>query len=123
MKRSRARFNIVLRPESAGGFTVTVPTLPGCVTYGRTLSEAKTMAKDAISAYIDSLKKRGEPVPADDGTLLVSVSIECNNASSSRRARNKPKFGTMKGRIIIHDPDWWKPMTDKEVEDFIEGRS
>ena len=28
----------------------------------------------------------------------------------------------MKGRIKINDPDWWKPMTDKEVDDFIEGR-
>jgi prevent-host-death family protein len=34
----------------------------------------------------------------------------------------KPKFGTLAGRIIIHDPDWWKPMTDEEAEAFIEGR-
>ena len=33
-----------------------------------------------------------------------------------------PKFGTLAGRIIIHDPDWWKPMTDEEAEAFIEGR-
>ena len=49
-------FNVILRPEPEGGFTVTVPTLPGCITYGRDLDEAKTMAKDAISAYIISLK-------------------------------------------------------------------
>ena len=36
--------------------------------------------------------------------------------------RKKPKFGTMRGKIKINDPDWWKPMTDDEVEDFIEGR-
>jgi antitoxin (DNA-binding transcriptional repressor) of toxin-antitoxin stability system len=35
----------------------------------------------------------------------------------------KPKFGTSKGKVIIHDPDWWKPMTDEEVEAFIEGRN
>jgi len=28
----------------------------------------------------------------------------------------------MRGKIKIHDQDWWKPMTDKEVDDFIEGR-
>jgi antitoxin HicB len=55
---------VVLRPEPEGGFTVIVPVLPGCVTYGRTLSEAKSMAKDAISGYIESLKKHNEPVPA-----------------------------------------------------------
>jgi hypothetical protein len=35
----------------------------------------------------------------------------------------KPKFGTLKGRVVIHDPDWWKPMTEDEVEKFVEGRS
>jgi antitoxin HicB len=64
MKKSRGHFNIVLRPEPEGGFTVIVPALPGCVTYGRTLAEAKKMAKDAISGYIASLTKHNEPIPA-----------------------------------------------------------
>jgi len=64
MKKSRGHFNVVLRPEPEGGFTAIVPVLPGCVTYGRNLSEAKAMAKDAISAYIESLKNHGEPVPS-----------------------------------------------------------
>ncbi len=34
----------------------------------------------------------------------------------------KPRFGTLRGRIIEVDPDWWKPMTDEEAEAFIEGR-
>jgi prevent-host-death family protein len=34
----------------------------------------------------------------------------------------KRKFGTMKGKMKVIDPDWWKPMTDEEVDDFIEGR-
>ena len=34
----------------------------------------------------------------------------------------KPKFGTMKGKIIIHDPNWWKPMTDEEVDAFLDGK-
>jgi hypothetical protein len=28
----------------------------------------------------------------------------------------------MRGKIQIIDPDWWKPMTDDEADDFIEGR-
>jgi len=63
MKKSRGHFNIVLRPEPEGGFTVIVPALPGCVTYGRTLAEAKKMARDAISGYVASLQKHHEPVP------------------------------------------------------------
>jgi hypothetical protein len=34
----------------------------------------------------------------------------------------KPKLGTLKGKIKIHDPDWWKPMTEEEVDAFLEGR-
>jgi antitoxin (DNA-binding transcriptional repressor) of toxin-antitoxin stability system len=36
--------------------------------------------------------------------------------------RKKPKFGTLRNRIKINDPDWWKPMTDEEVDTFLEGR-
>ncbi len=39
-------YTIILQPEPEGGFTVTVPSLPGCVTYGQTIEEAKTMAED-----------------------------------------------------------------------------
>jgi hypothetical protein len=31
-------------------------------------------------------------------------------------------LGTLKGKIQVLDPDWWKPMTDKEAEDFLAGR-
>ncbi len=60
MKKARYHFNIVLRPEPEGGFTALVPALPGCVTYGRTLTEAEEMARDAISGYIESLKKHND---------------------------------------------------------------
>lgn len=76
MKKNRRHFNIVLRPEPEGGFTALVPALPGCVTYGRTLPEAKEMAKDAIAGYIESLRKHGEPIPTDDETLLTSLDLE-----------------------------------------------
>ncbi len=34
----------------------------------------------------------------------------------------RPRLGTLKGRIRIVDPDWWKPMSDEEAEAFLEGR-
>jgi antitoxin HicB len=64
MPKTRYQYNIMLRPEPEGGFTAIVPALPGCVSYGRTLPEARMMAKDAISGYIKSLRKHREPVPA-----------------------------------------------------------
>jgi predicted RNase H-like HicB family nuclease len=67
MKKARYHFNVVLRPEPEGVFTALVPALPGCVTYGHTLAEARKMAKDAASGFIESLRKHGEAIPTDDG--------------------------------------------------------
>jgi antitoxin HicB len=76
MAKSRYHYNIMLRPEPEGGYTAIVPALPGCVTYGRTLTEARKMAKDAISGYIKSLRKHKERVPTDDETLVASLDLE-----------------------------------------------
>ncbi|MGC2323596.1 MAG: type II toxin-antitoxin system HicB family antitoxin [Terriglobales bacterium] len=76
MRKTHCRFNIILRPEPQGGFTAIVPALPGCVTYGRTLAEARKMVKDAISGYIESLRKHKEPIPTDEDTLVASLDLE-----------------------------------------------
>ncbi len=68
-------YRIILRPEPEGGYTVTVPALPGCITYGKTLEEAKKMALDAIKAYLESLKKHDEPIIDDSDILEGTLSI------------------------------------------------
>jgi antitoxin HicB len=45
------------------GYQVTVPLLPGVITYGRTLAEAREMARDAIRCHIEGLRKDGERIP------------------------------------------------------------
>jgi prevent-host-death family protein len=37
-------------------------------------------------------------------------------------AGKTPRLGTIKGRIKINDPDWWKPLSDEEEAAFLEGR-
>jgi len=69
-------YRIILRPEPEGRFTVIVPSLPGCVTYGETLEEAKYMAIDSIKAYLESLKKRNEPIIDDSDVLESTLSIQ-----------------------------------------------
>ena len=76
MRKAHHHFNVVLRPGPRGGFTALVPALPGCVTYGRTLAEARKMAKDAVSGYIASLRKHGEAIPTDDETLVTTLDLE-----------------------------------------------
>ena len=71
-------YNVIFRPEREGGFTVGVPSLPGCVTYGKSLKEAKKMVADAIEGYIASLKKHKEPIPTDEENFFTSVDIKKN---------------------------------------------
>lgn len=60
------QYTIILHPDvEEGGYTVTVPALPGCVTEGDTLEEAISMAKEAIQLYIESLIAENRPVPEE----------------------------------------------------------
>ena len=72
-------YNILIQPEPEGGYTVTCPSLPGLVTYGETLEEARTMAVEAIEAYLESLQLDDEPIPESDvvepGPLIESVRV------------------------------------------------
>lgn len=55
-------YTVILEPDpEAGGYTVLVPALPGCVTEGNTLKEALANAREAISLTLEDLAARGEP--------------------------------------------------------------
>ena len=69
-------YKIHLRRETDGGFTVSVPVLPGCITYGEDVDEAIAMAKEAIELYIEELQERGEVVPDDSNTLEYSLNLK-----------------------------------------------
>jgi antitoxin HicB len=68
-------YKILLREEPEGGFTVFVPSLEGCITYGRNLAEAKANAKEAIELYIESLRADNLPVPTDENLLEYNLQI------------------------------------------------
>ncbi len=69
-------YRILLRKEQEGGYTVVVPTLPGCITYGDTIDEAIKMAKEAIGLYIESLRIHGEEIPTEEDTLEYTLTIK-----------------------------------------------
>jgi predicted RNase H-like HicB family nuclease len=58
-----------------GGYTVTVPALPGLVTEGKDLEHARVMAKDAVRCYIEGLKKAKEPIPVERESAQVKISV------------------------------------------------
>ncbi len=78
MKQTKLQFNLIFRPEPEGGFTVIVPSLPGCITYGRNLNEAKQMAADAISGYLVSLKKHKETIFSDEENFFGLITLPVN---------------------------------------------
>lgn len=79
-KSKRLQFNIIFRPEPEGGFTAIVPSLPGCITYGRNLEEAKKMAVDAILGYIASVKKHRESVSSDEDSFISLIRLPENQS-------------------------------------------
>ncbi len=78
----RLTYRIVLREEPEGGYTVTVPSLPGCVTYGKDINEAYSMAEEAIVAYLESQIKHGEMISDDSRTFEGVLHLEYAETSS-----------------------------------------
>ena len=69
-------YKIHLHKEPEGGYTVSVPALPGCITYGSDVDDAISMAKEAIELYIEELQERGETIPDDSNTLEYSLTLK-----------------------------------------------
>ena len=68
-------YKILLHKEPEGQYTVTVPALPGCITFGENVDHAIKMAKEAIELYLVELKSRGEDIPDDSETLEYSLNL------------------------------------------------
>jgi predicted RNase H-like HicB family nuclease len=66
-------YTIVLEPAEEGGYNITVPALPGCVTQAETYEEALEMAKDAIELWIETLAEDGETIPEEPPSYKVAV--------------------------------------------------
>ena len=68
-------FQLVFEPDTKGGYTVTVPALPGCITYGETMEEARKMAREAIELYLEDLAENNEKIPEADASLLGIIEV------------------------------------------------
>lgn len=76
------------------------------------VAEAKNRLPELIRAVEEGEKvticRRGKPV--------VDV------VRTGMKDTGKREFGFLEGKVVEIDPDWWKPMTEEEFEDFLEGR-
>jgi prevent-host-death family protein len=74
----------------------------------------------------DAKNRLPELIKAVEGGERVTICRRGTPVADLVRTRasvgERPKLGTLKGKVIIHDPDWWRPMSDEEVDAFLEGR-
>ena len=65
---------VIIYPGEDGYFVVECPSLPGCVSQGKTREEAIDNIREAIQLYIEVLEEKGKPIPVEKyETLLVAV--------------------------------------------------
>ena len=57
------KFRVIIEKDEDGVFIAECPTLPGCMSQGKTRIEAIKNIKDAAKGYLESLKKHNEPIP------------------------------------------------------------
>ncbi len=69
------RFKIILEPEAEGGYSVYVPSLPGCTTQGETPEECLRNAREAINLFIQSLLDDNLSLPESD-VLLEEIEVK-----------------------------------------------
>ena len=73
-------------------------------------------AKNKLPKLLKAVEK-GEQVTICRRGIAIAEIVRLTDAP-----RKVPKLGTMRDKIIIHDPNWANAMTDEEVEGFIDGR-
>jgi predicted RNase H-like HicB family nuclease len=69
------KFKIIIEQDEDGFFIAECPNLPGCISQGKTLQEAKANIKEAIEGYLESLKKHNEPIPPSIYEDVVEVKL------------------------------------------------
>lgn len=67
------RFRVLIEQDEDGIYIAEAPSLPGCVSQGRTRAEALDAIQEAIAGYIESLQAHGKPIPPSITEEIVEV--------------------------------------------------
>lgn len=63
------------KDEEVGGYTVTIPALPGCISEGDTFEEALKNIEEAATLYIEVMEEKHEEVPQEGGIVVAPVLV------------------------------------------------
>jgi predicted RNase H-like HicB family nuclease len=69
------KYRITLQEDEDGIYVAKCPSLPGCISQGKTRAEALNNIKDAIEGYLQSLRKHNEPIPPSIDEELVEINV------------------------------------------------
>jgi antitoxin HicB len=75
VKKLKMKYRIFIEQDEDKMYVAEVPSLPGCISQGKTRNEAIENAKDAIKGYLESLKKHNEPVPPSISEEIVEIAV------------------------------------------------
>jgi predicted RNase H-like HicB family nuclease len=67
------KYRVIIEQDEDGVFVAQVPSLPGCISQGKTYNEALANIRDAVSGYLESLKKHNEPIPPPIVEAIIEV--------------------------------------------------
>jgi predicted RNase H-like HicB family nuclease len=67
------KFRVIIQADEDGVFVAECPSLPGCISQGRTREEAKANIAEAIAGYVESLEQHGEPIPPAIEEEIVEI--------------------------------------------------
>lgn len=76
------KYSVIFEPAEEGGYVVSVPVLPGCVSQGETFEEAGKMIRDAIKGYLQVLKDEKQEIPQEKSDIVITqISVKYPSAS------------------------------------------
>jgi antitoxin HicB len=78
------KYDVIFEEAKEGGYTVLVPSLPGCISEGDTFEEAKINITDAIKLYLEDLETDGEEIPIDNKSVFIGkIEVDINRPSAT----------------------------------------
>jgi antitoxin HicB len=76
LKKRIYQFTAIFEKNEDGGYTVTVPSLPGCISEGDTFDEALKNIKEAITLYLEVMKKDKEKIKEEEEIIFAPVKVK-----------------------------------------------
>jgi predicted RNase H-like HicB family nuclease len=76
LKKKVYQFTAIFEKNEDGGYTVTVPSLPGCISEGDTFDEALKNIKEAVALYLEVMKKDKEKIKEEEEIIFAPVKVK-----------------------------------------------